>query len=67
MSGRISYEISIWKSYIIIKALNISWSGLLTNWQLAEKFTWCIELQAQQPEYLGVEIDDLLKGRLKVR
>ena len=26
-----------------------------------------IELQAQQPEYLGVEIYDLLKGKLKAR
>ena len=26
-----------------------------------------IELQEQQPEYLGVEIYDLLKGKLKAR
>lgn len=26
-----------------------------------------IELQAQQPEYLGVKIYDLLKGKLKAR
>lgn len=41
--------------------------SVIEDQQLFQSIQPYIELQAQQPEYLGVEIYDLLKGRLKAR
>jgi len=41
--------------------------SVIENEQLFHLIQPYIELQANQPEYLGVEVDDLLKGKLKAR